>query len=548
VLVALVYFAAARLSLAVAIPPGYATPVWPASGIAVAAALLMGKRIWPAVWLGAALANVWVESSVLTASVIATGNTLEALVGAALIRRYAGDAGRFERAEDVVRFIVIAAVSAGVAASIAALPLANHGIGLDAGVRNWWTWWQGDVAGILLFTPLILSWLAPEEAAWPRSKKLEAAGFALLLAFAAFALTSAHASHFVPLSLTFVALPFIIWAALRFGQREVTSAIAVVCLVAIWYTVERPDLFALLPLNELLLMLLGFISMVVATGLVLVAALAARRTRAERKAGENAPWGMIPSPGRPVGQLEASLRLALEREEFELHYQAKVHVDTKEVVGLEALLRWKSPQLGLVAPAQFIGVLEESGMIVEVGQWAFRRAALDQLLWTAQGLQAPRIAINVSAIQLRSGDFVQSVRDALAGRHFIDVEITESRIMEDIDANIHVLRRLRDMGIGIAIDDFGTGYSSLAYLARLPIQTLKIDRTFIAGMLEDDENMAVVQTIISLAHSLNLRTVAEGVETQEQVDVLELLRCNEMQGYLIGRPCPRDDIAAVLRR
>jgi EAL domain-containing protein (putative c-di-GMP-specific phosphodiesterase class I)/integral membrane sensor domain MASE1 len=469
--------------------------------------------------------------------VIATGNTLEALVGAALIQRYAGDAGRFKRAEDVVRFIVIAAVSAGVAASVAALPLANHGIGLDAGMRNWWTWWQGDVAGILLVTPLIMSWLASGDAAWPRAKKLEAASFALLLALAAFALTSGHASHFVPFSLTFVALPFIIWAALRFSQREVTSAIAVVCLVAVWYTVERPDLFSLVPLNELLLMLLTFISMVVATGLVLTAALAARRTTFEQKV----------SP-RPAGELEARLRVALEREQFELHYQAKVDVDTKEVVGLEALLRWRSPELGLVAPAQFIGVLEESAMIVEVGRWIFRRAMLDQVLWTQQGLPAPRIAINVSAVQLRSGDFVQSVRDALAGRNLIDVEITESRIMEDIDANIRLLRQLRDMGIGIAIDDFGTGYSSLAYLARLPIQTLKIDRTFIAGMLQDDENMAVVQTIISLAQSLNLKTVAEGVETEEQVAVLELLRCDEMQGYLIGRPCPRDEIAALLRR
>jgi EAL domain-containing protein (putative c-di-GMP-specific phosphodiesterase class I) len=201
-----------------------------------------------------------------------------------------------------------------------------------------------------------------------------------------------------------------------------------------------------------------------------------------------------------------------------------------------------------VVPAQFIPLLEESGLIVEVGRWAFRRAVLDQLRWTEQGLPAPRIAINVSAIQLRSVDFVQSVRDALAGCELIDIEITESRIMEDIDANIQLLRRLRDLGIGIAIDDFGTGYSSLAYLARLPIQTLKIDRIFIAGMLQDDENMAVVQTIISLAQSLNLSTVAEGVETEEQVDVLELLRCNEMQGYLIGRPCPREEITAALRR
>jgi EAL domain-containing protein (putative c-di-GMP-specific phosphodiesterase class I) len=218
-------------------------------------------------------------------------------------------------------------------------------------------------------------------------------------------------------------------------------------------------------------------------------------------------------------------------------------------VGLEALLRWNSPELGLVPPMRFIPLLEETGMILEVGRWALRRAVLDQQLWASEGLQSPRIAVNVSSIQLRHRSFVELVRDATgaaAGSSLIDLEITESRIMEDIDANIGKLKEIRAMGIGIAIDDFGTGYSSLAYLAKLPVQTLKIDRTFIGKMLEDDEAMALVQMIISLAQSLKLSTVAEGVETEEQADVLEMLRCDQIQGYYISQPKPREDVGVFL--
>ena len=268
-LVALAYFAAARLSLALAIPPGYATPVWPPSGVALAAMLLMGNRIWPAVWLGAACANVGVESSLLSAVAIASGNTLEALVGAILMRRNVGNPGRFERPEDVIKFVLISALSACVAATLAMLPLvAGHALPWQDALRNWWTWWQGDVAGILLVTPLILSWSALDGRAWLPEKKVEAACFGLLLVVTAGMLASDGASHFAPFSLTFVALPFIIWAAFRFGQREVTTAIAVVCGVAIWYTVQRRELFGSLPLNELLLMLLTFIPSPICIGLV----------------------------------------------------------------------------------------------------------------------------------------------------------------------------------------------------------------------------------------------------------------------------------------
>jgi EAL domain-containing protein (putative c-di-GMP-specific phosphodiesterase class I) len=164
-------------------------------------------------------------------------------------------------------------------------------------------------------------------------------------------------------------------------------------------------------------------------------------------------------------------------------------------------------------------------------------------------VRVPRIAVNVSSIQLRQRNFVELVQAALGdGEAAIDLEITESRIMEDIEANIEKLRRLRELGIGIAIDDFGTGYSSLAYLARLPVQTLKIDRGFIIRMLEDEDAMALVQMIIALAQSLKLTVVAEGVESEMQADVLTTLRCHQMQGYFISPPRPREEITALLPR
>jgi EAL domain-containing protein (putative c-di-GMP-specific phosphodiesterase class I)/integral membrane sensor domain MASE1 len=552
-LVAFAYFAVARLSLGLAIPPGYATAVWPPSGIAVAAVLLAGNRMWPAIWLGAALANVGVESSLLSAVVFASGNTLEALVVAQLTRRYAGDAGRFERAEDVFKFVATCAWGAAVAATVALLPLAaGYRLDAEGALRNWWTWWQGDVSGMLLVVPLVLGWSAPGEA-WPRRKKAEAACFGLLLLAAAAAIASERASHLAPFSLTFVALPFIMWAAFRFGQREVASAIAVTCGIAVWYAIQRRELFGGLELNELLLLLLTFISIVVTTGLVLAAvlrerqrtidALRATSAEAERRAGA------MPAP-RPAESLPlaSELRTALQRDELVLYYQPVVDVDSRRLVGLEALMRWRSPRHGMVDPAQFIPVLEETGLILEAGRWALGRAARDQTAWAVAGLEPPRIAVNVSTVELRQPDFAESVSAALNGRYSIDFEITESRIMEDVEANIEKLRRLRALGVGIAIDDFGTGYSSLAYLAKLPVRTLKIDRLFIARMLEDDDAMTLVQTIISLAQSRRLLTVAEGVESEEQADVLGLLRCDRMQGYLVSEPLPPEEIAALLAR
>jgi diguanylate cyclase (GGDEF)-like protein/PAS domain S-box-containing protein len=247
--------------------------------------------------------------------------------------------------------------------------------------------------------------------------------------------------------------------------------------------------------------------------------------------------------------LENRLRQAIEKEEFVLHYQPKVDLETRTIAEVEALIRWQSPQRGLVPPAQFIPLLEETGLILEVGKWALRRAALDQRRWAEQRLKAPRVAVNVSAVQLRQRDFVAALEQAIVDGVVptaIDLELTESLVMEDIKASIEKLKAIRALGVRVAIDDFGTGYSSLGYLAQLPVESLKIDRSFIVKMEEDPNAMTLVSTIISLAHSLRLKVVAEGVETEEQAKFLRLLRCDQMQGYLFSKPVPEAELRRML--
>jgi diguanylate cyclase (GGDEF)-like protein/PAS domain S-box-containing protein len=249
--------------------------------------------------------------------------------------------------------------------------------------------------------------------------------------------------------------------------------------------------------------------------------------------------------------LENALREALERKEFQLYYQPKVDIETRHVKGVEALIRWNSAERGLVPPIQFIPLMEETGMIVPVGAWVIRQAAEERAQWLSKGIIAPRVAVNVSTVQLRKRDFVQTVRAALqdAGKApGIDFEVTESLIMDDVEGNIRKLEEISRMGIGIALDDFGTGYSSLGYLAKLPVETLKIDRSFIARMLDDPGAMTLVSTMISLAHSLSLTVVAEGVETEEQAKILRLLRCDEIQGYLISKPIPFEAMTEFLQQ
>lgn len=242
--------------------------------------------------------------------------------------------------------------------------------------------------------------------------------------------------------------------------------------------------------------------------------------------------------------LENKLRLALERGGFVLHYQPKVNLASGEMTSAEALIRWNDPHTGLlVPPGQFIPVLEETGLIHAVGRWALRQAVADYLRWCAAGLAVVRIAVNVSPLQLRDRGFIAEVQRAIGGDPRspagLELEITESLIMEDVKHSIASLHALRAMGITVAIDDFGTGFSSLSYLSRFPVDSLKIDRSFVLDMTTSPQGLALVSTIINLAHALQLKVVAEGVDSDDQLRLLRVLGCDEMQGYLFSRALPR---------
>ncbi|MEO6368935.1 MAG: GGDEF domain-containing phosphodiesterase, partial [Steroidobacteraceae bacterium] len=239
-----------------------------------------------------------------------------------------------------------------------------------------------------------------------------------------------------------------------------------------------------------------------------------------------------------VGQLalEHRLRLALERHEFELHYQPKVNVISRRIQGAEALIRWRSPEDGVVTPAVFLPLMEATGFIVQVGDWVVRQAAQDCQNWMKLGLPPVRVAVNIAPAQLRHPDFERSFLRAVrpwAGSSWgLDIEITEGVLNEDSATEIVKLQNLRDAGVKIAIDDFGTGYSSLSRLATLPIDTLKIDRRFVEQALVSHAGSSLVKTIIALARAFDMTTVAEGVEKHEQLDFLWHMGCDQSQGFL----------------
>ncbi len=250
--------------------------------------------------------------------------------------------------------------------------------------------------------------------------------------------------------------------------------------------------------------------------------------------------------------LETKLRSAIEQNEFLLHYQPKVELKTGRVVGLEALIRWVGQDGKLIPPGLFIPLLEETGMIIEVGKWVIERAAAQYAEWLSNDMHPVRIAVNVSPLQLSQPDFVRTLESVIArfptASAGLDLEITESVLMEDFVGNTEKLRQAKQLGFGVAIDDFGTGYSSLGYLSRLPIDALKIDRSFVMRMTDDPQEMSIVTTIISLAHALDLKVIAEGVETTQQAQLLRLLKCDQMQGYLVARPQAAEATETLLPR
>jgi diguanylate cyclase (GGDEF)-like protein len=245
--------------------------------------------------------------------------------------------------------------------------------------------------------------------------------------------------------------------------------------------------------------------------------------------------------------MEGSLRRALERNEFELYYQPRIHVDSGAMVGCEALLRWQHPELGLTLPERFIGLAEETGLIVPIGEWVLNSACAQARAWQEKGMAPITVSVNLSMRQFRQEALAGSVDDALRQSGLdprcLEMELTESLVMQDTDAAIRVLERLREIGVDLSVDDFGTGHSSLAYLTRLPLSALKIDQSFvqdIKGTGKSDEGI-VAQAIISLAHNLKLKVVGEGVETGEQLEFLKKHACDEVQGYHFAKPMPASE-------
>ncbi|OGI45303.1 MAG: hypothetical protein A2V92_04195 [Candidatus Muproteobacteria bacterium RBG_16_65_31] len=249
--------------------------------------------------------------------------------------------------------------------------------------------------------------------------------------------------------------------------------------------------------------------------------------------------------------LETDLRRALERKEFLLYYQPKVDLAGGRITGAEALLRWQHPRKGLILPLEFIPLLEETGLIVPVGRWVLHTACAQAKTWIEAGHRGLRVAVNLSARQFKQPKLVDVIaatleETGLDPRH-LDLELTESILLEQTEDSLAALRRLHDMGIHLALDDFGTGYSSLGYLKRFPIDSLKIDRTFVRDVMTNPDDAAIAQTVIAMAHSLRMTAVAEGVETREQLEFLRSHRCDQVQGYYFSRPLPAEEFARLMK-
>jgi EAL domain-containing protein (putative c-di-GMP-specific phosphodiesterase class I) len=250
-------------------------------------------------------------------------------------------------------------------------------------------------------------------------------------------------------------------------------------------------------------------------------------------------------------QLEARLRRALERDEFKLYYQPIMSLDTAKIIGVEALIRWQHPEHGLIDPAVFIPAAEETGLLVPIGEWVLRTACAQTKAWHDGDMGQFYVSVNLSARQFKQHDLSQTVARVLEETGleatYLHLEITESSIMDNAEATIVVLQKLKALGVHISIDDFGTGYSSLSYLKRFPVSTLKIDQSFVRHITSDPADAAISTAIIAMAHSLNLQVTPEGVETQAQLDFLRAYHCDAIQGYLFSRPLPPLELLAFLR-
>ena len=248
--------------------------------------------------------------------------------------------------------------------------------------------------------------------------------------------------------------------------------------------------------------------------------------------------------------LETELRQAVERDELVLHYQPKTFTRSGHIAGAEALVRWQHPSRGLVAPAVFIDVAEETGLIVPIGEWVLRKACDEVMTWLESGLKAVPVAVNLSSAQFHVADLLARIASILnetaLDPSYLAVEITESMVMRDTREAHEILNRLKELGVQVAIDDFGTGYSTLSSLKDLPIHQLKIDQAFVKDLAQGSKDVAITRAIIDMAHGLGLTVIAEGVESEDQLSVLREQGCDEVQGFLIGQPLRSEEFAALL--
>jgi len=248
--------------------------------------------------------------------------------------------------------------------------------------------------------------------------------------------------------------------------------------------------------------------------------------------------------------LENSLRGALERGEFMIYYQPQVDLHTGQIVGMEALVRWQHPELGLISPMNFIPLAEETDLIVPLSEWVLRSACAQNKAWQTAGFPPLRVTVNLSARHFRHKDLVRTVdrllRETGLDPNYLELELTESIVMENAETTVTTLRQLKEMGVHLSIDDFGTGYSSLSYLKRFPIDTLKIDQSFVQNVPADSDDAAITTAIIAMARNLKLKVIAEGVETKEQLCFLRSYQCDEVQGYLFSRPVSAGTFAQML--
>ena len=249
--------------------------------------------------------------------------------------------------------------------------------------------------------------------------------------------------------------------------------------------------------------------------------------------------------------IEGRLRGALERGEFSLHYQPKINLDSGALIGTEALIRWRHPVRGTILPEQFIPIAEECGLIIPIGDWVLREACGQAKAWIDSGLEAVPVAVNISAVQLRHKDFLEGVSGILAETglepRLLELELTESVLMQDPESTGRTLQALKALGVQLAVDDFGTGYSSLSYLTQFPIDTLKIDQSFVHKMLLNTSDASMISTVISMGKNLNQRVIAEGVETKQQLKFLQARECNEGQGYYFSHPLNVDDFEKYVK-